>query len=83
MRTPTSAETEARRQQLMAYHQALLAEMERRHRLELQPPPASPLREQILARQMLERQAFEEQRRREIEALQYRPVVLHHRRIRQ
>ena len=76
---PTLAEIEARRQQLDAYHQALQAEMERRHLLELQRPMAPALREQVLARQVLERQAFEEMRRRQIEAMQYRPMVLHHR----
>lgn len=76
-RMQTPAELEARYRQVAEYHQRLVADMVQRHQRELQSPPPGWTRERLLAQQALEREAFEEQRQRELAAVQFRPPVLH------
>ncbi|MDB5174339.1 MAG: hypothetical protein JWN51_3112 [Phycisphaerales bacterium] len=74
---PTAAELEARRRAIDAYHQTLLAQMREQQLRELQQVPSGPAREQLLAHQQLERQAFDLQRRNEIQAVPVHPVPVH------
>jgi hypothetical protein len=63
-RALTAAEIQERRRQLETHHQRLQAEMDRRHARELEATAPGPMREQLLARQAAERQAFALQRQR-------------------
>jgi hypothetical protein len=74
---PTAAELEARRRAIEAYHRALSAQMRERQLRELEQVPSGPAREQLLARQQLERQAFDLQRRSEIAAVPVHPAAVH------
>jgi hypothetical protein len=79
-REAPAAEFEARRRAVQDYHQRLLAEMQARHELERRADSLGRPREKVLMNQELERRAFEEQRRRELEAVPRHSNVLHRKR---
>jgi len=60
------------RQRLDAYHLQLRAEMQKRQQEELDHPPAGESLEAVASRQDRERQAWEEERQREVEAVRRR-----------